>query len=129
MDDPGAKRIISRRGSKRTERILNASKSSTSIMFSGTAAGHMMPVYTVYKSSYLYPGWLDGGEKQWRYNRTSSGWFDQVTFEDWFEKIIVPYCKNRVGKKLIIGDNLASHLSPRVVQMCLENNITFAFLP
>ena len=62
-------------------------------MFSGTAAGHMMPVYTVYKSGHLYPGWLDGGEKQWRYNSTSSGWFDQVTFEDWLEKIIVPYCR------------------------------------
>ena len=89
----------------------------------------MMPVYTVYKATHLYPGWLDGGERQWRYNRTTSGWFDQMSFEDWFEKVIVPYCKEREGKKLIIGDNLASHLSPRVVQLCLENNIIFVFLP
>jgi hypothetical protein len=31
--------------------------------------------------------------------------------------------------KLIIGDNLSSHLSPTVLQSCREHNIRFCFLP
>ncbi len=36
---------------------------------------------------------------------------------------------DKVGKKLIIGDNLASHLSPTVIDLCRENNIEFVCLP
>jgi hypothetical protein len=33
------------------------------------------------------------------------------------------------GKKLIIGDNLASHISPNVIKLCKKNNISFVCLP
>lgn len=50
-------------------------------------------------------------------------------FEDWFVQVVIPFCRGRNGKKVIIGDNLSSHLSPLVVQLCLDNDIEFAFLP
>lgn len=31
--------------------------------------------------------------------------------------------------KVLIGDNLAAHLSPEVLKLCQENNIRFCFLP
>lgn len=31
--------------------------------------------------------------------------------------------------KVLIGDNLAAHLSPDVLKLCQENNIRFCFLP
>ena len=46
-DDPGKKKIIVRRGTKYPERVINTTKSSISIMFSGTASGHFMPPYVV----------------------------------------------------------------------------------
>ena len=54
---------------------------------------------------------------------------DQQTFEDWFLQVVIPYFRNKQGKKVIIGDNLASHLSPLVIKLCMDNNIQFAFLP
>ena len=117
-DDPGSQNVICRRVTKRVERVMNTSKTSTSIMFSGTASGHMLPVYTVYKAKNIYPAWVERADHSWRFNRTDSGWFDQRRFEDWFEYIIIPYFRKLKGKKIIIGDNLASHLSPRVIDLC-----------
>jgi hypothetical protein len=51
------------------------------------------------------------------------------TFEDWFNKVPYPYLKRRPGKKVIIGDNLASHLSYNVIRKCEKNDIHFILFP
>ncbi|KAK9745676.1 DDE superfamily endonuclease [Popillia japonica] len=33
------------------------------------------------------------------------------------------------GKKILIGDNLSSHLSVESIKLCQEENISFVFLP
>ena len=52
-DDTGRKQAIFRRGTKYPERIMNNTKSATSIMFAGSAAGELLPVYVVYKAEHL----------------------------------------------------------------------------
>jgi len=50
-DDPGVFRVIVCRSSTHTDRILDTSKVSTSVMFSGTASGFLLPPYVVYEAS------------------------------------------------------------------------------
>jgi hypothetical protein len=50
-------------------------------------------------------------------------------FEDWFFKIVLPYFRNKPGRKAMVGDNLASHLSVAVLKSCEENDIRFILLP
>lgn len=128
-DDPGKKKVIVKRGCKYPERVMNSSKSSTSLMFSAAGDGTMLPVYVVYKAVHLYDSWTQDGPKKTRYNRTKSGWFDSVSFEDWVRTVAVPYCKKLSGKKFLIGDNLSSHISMEAINLCLEHNIHFIFLP
>lgn len=128
-DDPGSQKIIAKRGCKYPERVIHSSKSAHSVMFCGNAVGEIMPPYVVYKAENLWTSWVNGGPKGTRFNRTTSGWFDQRTFEDWFEYQALPILKKQDGKKLLIGDNLSSHLSIKVVQLCEENNIRFVALP
>lgn len=128
-DEPGKKRCIFKRGTKYLERIRNHSKGSTSIMFAGTASGKMLPMYTVYKAEHLWHTWMEGGPTHTRYNRSKSGWFDHVCFNDWFNTIILPYVRSIDGPKVLIGDNLSSHLNESVIQKCKEHNIRFVFLP
>lgn len=128
-DDPGKSRLIFKRGCKYPERIMNNSKSSTSIMFAASGDGTVLPPYTVYKSVHLYQSWTEGGPQNARYNRTKSGWFDSICFDDWIEKLVIPYCKKLLGRKILIGDNLSSHLSVQSIKLCAENNIEFVFLP
>lgn len=132
-DDPGTKRCIFKRGVKYPERIMDSSKSSTSLMFCGSATGALLPPYVVYKSKHLYNEWMKGGPLGTRYNRSKSGWFDAIIFQDWFEEMFIPHVKqhklNEHGKVVIIGDNLSSHFSPKVLNLCEENHVSFACLP
>ena len=127
-DEPGKKKVIVKHSTKYPEKIMNSSKASVSLIMTGTASGVVLPPYVCYRAIHLYDAWNIGSPTGARYNRTKSGWFDGVTFEDYFKKIILPYCRQLSGKKVLIGDNLSSHLSPEVVRLCEENNILFKFL-
>lgn len=94
-----------------------------------SADGKMLPPYTVYKARHIYPTWIKGGVEGAGYNRNDSGWFDMPIFEDWFITCFLPACRNLIGQKVIIGDNLASRLSLEVIQLCEKNNIRFVLLP
>lgn len=128
-DDPGNKKYIFKRGCKYPERVINSSKSSISLMFAGTADGQSFPIYVVYKADHLWDQWLEGGPEGTRYNRSKSGWFDSICFENWFDTVIVPYAKKKPGRKVVIGDNLSSHFSQSVLQTCNELNVMFICLP
>lgn len=87
-DDPGSVKVVVKHGVKRAHRIMDTSKSSTSVMFAISRDGKVLPPYVVYKAKHLYPGWTEGGFPDSRYNRTPCGWFDSCTFEDWFSTIV-----------------------------------------
>ena len=128
-EDPGAKKALYRRGVKYAEKVSNHSKSSLSVMFCGSADGKMLPPYVVYKAKNLYESWCQGGPRGTRYNATPSGWFDMAVFENWFEKLFLPEVRRIPGKKVLIGDNLASHISTNVIELCRLNDIEFVCLP
>lgn len=134
-DDPGRKKVLIKRGSKRADRIIDFSKSSTSVMFAGTATGVLLPLYVVYKAEHMHSTWTQGGRPGTRYNRSRSGWFDSVLFEDFFDTVIIKYfediekAKEEKCLKLIIGDNLSSHVSLSVIKKCQEHGIRFVFMP
>ena len=88
-----------------------------------------MPPYVVYKAANVYPSWRRNGPEGAYYSSTPSGWFDLFTFTDWFKKIFLPFVRRTPGKKVLIGDNLRSHLSLEVIQLCGENDIEFVCLP
>lgn len=97
-DNPGSKKVLCKRGSKYPENIVNSSKTSFSIMFCGNAAGFIIPPYVVYKSEHLWSTWQENGPRGARYNRTKHGWFDGLTYEDWFVSHMLPILKKLTGK-------------------------------
>ena len=130
-DDPKSKTMLFRKGIKHPERVMNSSKSSVSLMFACSAAGDQLPPYVVYKAERMMDTWVKGGPMNARYNRTNSGWFDSHCFSDFLKNIAVPYFRklNNDAPKILIGDNLASHMSATTECVCAEENIRFIFLP
>ena len=128
-DDPGDKAVIVRRTDKDPKKIFTSSKTATSLMFTGTAAGERLPVYVVYKSKELHEQWTENGPPGTRYNRSKSGWFDSNIFEDWFKTVILTWAKNLEGPKVVIGDNVSSHFNSNVLELCRKHNIRFVCLP
>ena len=121
-DDPGTKTVICRRGRNRVKRKVNHSKTSISVMFCGNATGEFIPPMVVYKSEYCYENWTTGD-----YNNR---WFDSRMFETWFFKQFIPSIRKHQRKQVVlIGDNLGSHFSPKVIDACVQNDIIFICLP
>lgn len=129
VDDPGCKKVMCRRQAKYVERIMNTSKTGHSVMFCASATGELLPIYVVYKATNLYNKWTEGGPPHTRYNRSKSGWFDSTCFSDWIKTVIIPRLRNIEGTKVLIGDNLSSHISLEVIQLCELYDIKFVFLP
>ena len=45
-----------------------------------------------------------------------------------FFKVYLPHVRDAQGRKALIGDNLGSHFSPKVVSACIEHDIRFVTL-
>jgi hypothetical protein len=97
-------------------------------MFAGSAAGEWFPLMVVYKAQNVYASCCSRGPKGAIFSYSKSGWFDAFQFEKWFFELMLPKLK-RTGNKLLLGDNLASHISPTAIQACKANNISFLCLP
>lgn len=128
-DDPGKKRVIIKRGSKYPERIMNSTKTSISVMFCGSAAGESLPPFVVYKSINMWDTWAQNGPLGARYANSKSGWFEAASFNEWFETLLLPRLRKLPGKKVVIGDNLSTHLSVNVLRLCQTHDISFVCLP
>ena len=130
VNDPGRQKCVMKRGTRYPERVINHTKAGVSLMFCGSAEGEVLPPYCVYKSTaVLMDSWVRGGPEGCRYNRSKSGWFDETLFENWFNDVLLPRMKKQTGTKVMIGDNLSSHISEAVVRKCLKYNIKFICLP
>jgi len=121
--------VLFRKEVKYPKRIRDSTKSSISLMFYGAADGTVLPPYVVYKAEHLWNQWADGGLKGVRYNQSKSGWFDSVTFTDWFHTTFLPFIRRLNNRVVLIGDNLASHFTEYVITAAKENNVTFVCLP
>jgi hypothetical protein len=128
-DDPGSRKCIFKKGVKYCERVMNHSKQAISLMLCGSAAGELLPPMVVYRATNLYTSWCERGPAGTVYSCTKSGWFDQFEFQKWFFELVLPKLKRRVGRKMLIGDNLSSHISPAVIDACQKNDIAFVCLP
>lgn len=128
-DDAGRVKVIVKRSTKHADRIMDNSKSAVSVMMTGNACGKVLPPYVCYKAENLWESWTQNGPFGCRYNRTKSGWFDQFVYEDYFSNHLLPVLKESPEKKVIICDNLSSHLSLHVINECTKYNIAFILLP
>ena len=129
INDPDKNKRAVRRGTRYPEMVKNHSKVDISVMFSGAADGILRPPYTVYKARNLYEQWKEGGLQGARYTYSATGLFDEVAFEDWSFTICLPFLRRKTGQKALIGNNLSSQLSEKVIKSCKENNIKFICLP
>lgn len=63
-DDPGTKKCMIKRGTKYSNKICNSSKTSISLMISGSTAGELLPPYVVYRSNYMWNTCTEGCLKE-----------------------------------------------------------------
>ena len=97
-------------------------------MISGNTACEILPPFVVYKATNLWLTWCVEGPKGARYFSTKSGWFAGIAFEEWFFSIVITFFKKKLGVKVLLNNNLSSHISPKVIEACEENEIKLVCL-
>uniref|UniRef100_A0A1B0CMK5 Putative tigger transposable element-derived n=1 Tax=Lutzomyia longipalpis TaxID=7200 RepID=A0A1B0CMK5_LUTLO len=109
-----------------------------SLLMCGTTSGDLLPPFVVYKSAQLWSSWCQGGPPHCRYGNSPSGWFDGTVFREWVESILIPDLRRKEGKKIILCDNLSTHVTLEVISMlekcdakliCLPSNSTHVTQP
>ncbi len=93
-------------------------------------SGYVLSPYFVFKAKSVWSIWQENGPKSCWFGFTDSEWFDLQQFNEWFETVLIPYIKKFLIDlpKVIIGDNLSSHMSYSIVEKCVQYNIRFVFL-
>lgn len=103
-DDAGYPKVITRRTSKPPRAVLNNNKFSRSVMFAITGDGKCLS-----KTKKI----TEFGPSHYFWDTSKSGWFNMTVFNNWFKVVVAPWAiSNRDKNKVVIGDNLPSHLSP-----------------
>ena len=106
-----------------------AGKASYSVLFCISANGDLCPPFVVYKSKYLYQSWTEGGPRGTSYGLTKSGWMEDTVFEDWFVKHYVKWAADFRKPCILFLDGHGSHLTYKVVESALANQIVMICLP
>ena len=83
----------------------------------------------VYKAQHIYEGLTTGGPRGTVYDCMLSGWFDGRTFTKCFLLAFLPGVRQLEGRKVLLGDNLASHITPEVIRAAQQNDVYFYTLP
>lgn len=127
-DDPQKKKMLFRRKCRNPEVIRNSTKSCYTTVFCGNAAGEMIPPYFIFKAKNTWSDWLIGAPPGSRMTVTKSGWIDIESFEDWFSTHFLPIALKKEGKKVLLCDNLSSHISVKTLKLCKDNDVKFICL-
>ena len=89
--DPRSQKVFVARGKKDVYlKSATAGKTNYSVLVCGSAAGDLMPPYTIFKGKHLYNSWTKGGPVGAGYGVSSSGWMETANFEAWFKTMFVP---------------------------------------
>ena len=127
-DSAGDPFVITRRSTKSPRIALNNHKTNRSVMFAVTADGKVLAPYVCTKTKFKAQDTEAYPECHW--DTSKSGWFNMEVFDRWFQTVIVPWAKTHPGKrKLVIGDALPAHFSPKTYILAGEEGIQFFLLP
>ena len=128
--DIGSQKMFCKRGLKNPHKtVATSTKSMYTVQVCCSAIGNFLPLYVVYKGKHLYKNWCDGGPPKTRYNCSPSGWMESDQFFEWFQKVFIPETAALDGYKLLIFDGHSSHISSRIVNLAIENQIELLCLP
>jgi hypothetical protein len=117
------------------DQVKDNSKTSFSVMFACRGTGAILPPMCALKSpsGYFYDTWARGGPEGSVWTANKAGWFNMRECETWFEKVFLKYLEDqKIPKqeiKVLIMDNLSSHISFSIMEQAKENNIRLVFLP
>lgn len=135
--DPARLRAIGQKGVLLSRVTDGSGRESTTVLACVSADGGYLPPLIVFKGLSVQPRWVAPDEfAGTMYAATKNGWMEESTFYQWFTKMFVPHVVNirttqglQTQTALLYFDGHSSHISIRIIQAALENNIKLIKFP
>jgi hypothetical protein len=121
-------KAIFKRGVKYAEQVRDHSKTSICVMVCGTASREMLPPYVVYKAGNIYQAWKQGGPREPTTPTLPLDGLTAASTLTFSSKCFCAHARRKLGKKLLIVDNLSSHISAEVIELYKAHNIAYVCL-
>ena len=117
----GSQQVLAKRGSKWIHETGGGSgRENITVHICGSAAGEVLPPYTVYEGKHLYTSWTHHGPPGALYSASPSGWMEKDNF---LKKLFIPRVKAYLASGLVVlfFDGHHSHLSVQLITTCKKN--------
>ncbi|XP_029348016.1 tigger transposable element-derived protein 2-like [Acyrthosiphon pisum] len=134
--DPSRLKAIGEKG-KALSRVTGGSgRESISVLACISADGLYLPPLIIFKGMAVQARWTS--EKSFPgtlYAVSKNGWMEEPVFYNWFENAFVPFViKKRKdlgtnSNALLLYDGHCSHISMRIIELAMKNNITLFKFP
>ncbi|CAH2011006.1 unnamed protein product [Acanthoscelides obtectus] len=135
--DPSRIRAIDQKGRPLCRVSGGSGRENTTVLACIGADGSVLPPLVVFTGAAVQPRWVS--EKEYpgtRYTTSSNGWMEEPQFFHWFTSTFIPHIQKVREEKLsltqyalLIFDGHASHMSVRILEEAINNNIILIKLP
>lgn len=136
-NDPSRIKAIGERGKALSSVSGGSGRESTSVLACVSADGSYLPPFIIFKggavqarwtSTKAYPGTV--------YSVFTNGWMEEPQFFNWFKTVFVEWVKQLrlekdlpVQEALLMYDGHKSHISLRIVECAIDNQISLVKFP
>lgn len=135
--DPSRLRGIGQKGVALNRISDGSGRESTSVLGCVSASGDCLPPLIVFKGKSVQPRWVSREEfPGTMYAATENGWMGEPTFFQWFTKMFISHVntiREESGQQdqaaVLFFDGHSSHISLRIVEMALSNNVHLVKFP
>ncbi|CAC5426583.1 unnamed protein product [Mytilus coruscus] len=121
-------KIIATTGTKNPYRQQMTDYDHITVLACASAAGTFMPNMLIYTKSLPSGRYASEMPSNWIFSTSENGYITRGLFEDWFSRTYLPNIGMR-RPNLLVLDNHSSHLSLKVIDMAIENDIEILGIP
>lgn len=135
--DPARLQAIGQKGVVLSRVADGSGRESTTVLACVLADGGHLPPLIVFKGLSVQPRWVAPDEfPGTMYAATKNGWMEESTFYQCFTKMFVPHVLNiraiqglQTQPSILYFDGHSSHISIRIIEAALANNIKLIKFP
>lgn len=128
--DPSRVKVVGQKGVAATRTISSPGRDNTSVLMAASADGEKAPPLIIFKGKNVWSEWTARRDKESDvvYAATKNGWMEATVFENYFVKTFLKQVANR-RPILLIFDGHSTHVTLKLIEEALKENITILKLP
>ncbi|XP_074028306.1 uncharacterized protein [Leptinotarsa decemlineata] len=128
--DPSKTKVVGGIGKTVSRTVSSPGRENTTILAAVNAAGKKAPPLILFKAKNLWNSWIPENEifPGTAHGATKNGWMEADVFYNYLAKTLIP-TMGAERPQLLIYDGHSTHVTEKVIELAIQENITILKLP